>query len=81
MRPWVTGPQPFNPGTPGPRTNRYTTAQPRPWPTTYQIPARGLGAMPVFGLGITVPIFNNAYAGGAPIYNIAMLGLSKGPFG
>ena len=76
-----TGGQVFNPGIPGPRTNPLTQAgEPRIWPTIYRVPARGIGAMPMFQIGATIPIQNNQFAGGAPIYNIAMPGLSKGPF-
>jgi hypothetical protein len=77
-----TGGGVFNPGFVGPRTNLESQGScVRPWPTIYTIPARGLGAMPTFQLGPTLPVFNNRLAGGAPGYNIMMPGLGKTPFG
>ncbi len=81
-RRFLTGAQVFDPGTPGPRTNLETQgAYPRTWPTIYGIRLMGLGAMPVFGLGPTAPVFNNQIAGGAPFYNLAIPGLARSPFG
>ena len=80
--PWFTGTNPVNLGVGGPRTNFETQAgMPRVWPTNYRIPLRGIGAMPTFSLGFSLPVFNNQLAGGAPGYNVMMPGLGKQPFG
>lgn len=74
--------QVFNPGDAGPRTNLENQANcPRVWPVVYGVRLMGLGSMPVFGLGPTLPVFNNQYAGGAPGYNVMIPGLGKSPFG
>lgn len=81
-RTFVTGGQVFNPGTAGPRTNfENQGAIARVWPNVYRIPARGLGAMPIFSLGAAPFVFNNAYAGGAPIYYLLIPGIGRVPFG
>lgn len=80
--PWVSGANVVNLGEPGPRSNfENQGAMPRVWPAIYQVPARGIGAMPLFQLGPTVPTFNNSLAPYAPGYNVLMPGLSKKPFG
>jgi hypothetical protein len=80
--PWYTGTQVINLGTGGPRTNLENQAGlPRVWPTAYRVALRGIGAMPVFGLGFSLPVFNNQLAGGAVGYNVMMPGLGKPPFG
>lgn len=81
-RRFETGGQVFNPGTPGPRSNLENQGNyPRVWPVIYRVRAMGLGGMPVFGLGPSVPVRNNAYAGGDPIYNLLIPGLARSPFG
>jgi hypothetical protein len=81
-RRFEAGGQVFNPGIPGPRSNLENQGNcPRVWPVIYQVRAMGLGAMPVFGLGFSNPVFNNAYAGGAPIYNMLIPGIGRSPFG
>jgi len=79
---FLVGSTVFHPGEVGPRTNLESQgACPRVWVPTYQIPARGLGAMPVFQIGPTKPVFNNQIAGGGPGYNTVLPGLGKSPFG
>jgi hypothetical protein len=80
---FILGPQVFNPGFPaGPRTNLESQgACPRVWPVVYRVPLRGVGNLGLFQLGPTLPVFNNALAGGAPGYNVMMPGLGKNPFG
>lgn len=81
-RQWRDGGQIYNPGVPGPRSNLEVQAlDPRIWPAAYQVPARGLGAMPAYQIGITIPIQNNQYAGGSTVYNTVIPGLAKSPFG
>lgn len=78
---WHSGGQVYNPGEAGPRSNPQAQGlDPRVWPTIYSVPARGLGAMPLFQLGVTIPIINNQYAGGQPMRALAMPGLFKSPF-
>lgn len=81
--PWFTGAQTVNLGVGGPRTSpEYQGNEPRVWPAAFRVPARGLGAMPVFALGVTDPVFNNQYASGyMPGYNVMIPGLAKTPFG
>ena len=81
-RRFLTGGQVFNPGDAGPRSNLENQGNmPRTWPVIYQVRAMGLGAMPVFGIGYTTPVFNNSLAGGAPIYNMLIPGIGRSPFG
>lgn len=80
--PWYAGTNPVNLGEGGPRLNPESAAYaPRWWPTVHQIPLRGMGAMPTFVLGPTLPVFNNQIAGGAPGRNILMPGIARQPFG
>lgn len=80
--PWFAGTSPVNLGIDGPRTNMESQGMMlRTWPTAYRIPARGIGAMPVFQLGATVPVFNNSLAPFAPGRNVLMPGIAKKPFG
>ncbi len=80
--PWVSGRNLVNLGEPGPRTNIESQGSMlRVWPSAYQIPARGIGAMPLFQLGLTVPVFNNSLAQFAPGRNVLMPGIAKKPFG
>jgi hypothetical protein len=78
---WVETGQVHNPGVAGPRTNIENQGScPRPWPTIYRVRAMGVGAMPMFVRGPSMPVFNNQIAGGAPGYNISMPGMGKNPF-
>lgn len=80
--PWSAGAGIFDPGTSTPRTNLESQgACPRIWPTIYRVPARGLGAMPLYQLGPTAAVFNNQYAPYATGYSIQMPGMSKLPYG
>ncbi len=79
---FLTGGDVFNPGEVGPRSNfENQGACPRVWPVIYGVRLMGLGAMPVFQIGPTTPVFNNQLAGGAPGYNISMPGIGKSPYG
>ena len=81
-RRFLIGAQVFDPGTPGPRTNLENQGScPRVWPVVHRVRLMGLGAMPVFSLGYSAPVFNNAYAGGAPIYDVLIPGIGRSPFG
>lgn len=80
--PWSAGAGVFDPGTSTARTNLEAQgACPRVWPTVYRVPAMGLGAMPLYQLGPTTPVFNNAVVGVNQGYMVQMPGLSKTPFG
>lgn len=79
---WHVGGAVVNPGTPGPRINAVQQSMcPRVWPAAYQVPARGIGAMPLFQLGVTIPVANNAFAGGQPMRQLAMPGIAKSGIG
>jgi hypothetical protein len=56
-------------------------ACPRTWPVIYRVPARGMGGMPTFVRGPSMPVFNNQVAGGAPGYNVSIPGMGKSPYG
>lgn len=80
--PWVTVAGLFNPGESVPRTNLENQALcPKPWPTIYKIPAMGLGAMPLFQLGATLPVQMNRYANFSVGRNVLLPGLAKLPYG
>lgn len=79
---WTDSGQVYDPGFAGPRTNLENQGScPRTWPTIYRVPLRGVGGMPVFVRGPSLPVFNNSVAGGKPGYNVSMPGLGKSPFG
>ena len=83
--PWVEGLQPHNPGVSGgPRLHalsEFQGAMPRVWPTTYHWTLMGLGAMPLYALGVTTPTFNNRLAPMSVGYNTMLPGMSRRPFG
>lgn len=80
--PWSTGPGVFNPGVSAPRRNlEHQADMPRVWPTIYRVAAMGLGAMPLYQLGPTAPVFNNSYSPVAHGYMVQMPGMSKLPYG
>lgn len=83
--PWVTGLQPNNPGiSGGPRVSaigEHEANTPRVWPTQYGWRLMGLGAMPLFQLGYTAPVFNNQFAPMSVGRNIMIPRLSRLPFG
>lgn len=80
--PWSTGPGVFDPGTSTPRTNLEAQGScPRVWPTIYRVPAMGLGAMPLYQLGPTSPVFNNSLSPVQYGYHVQMPGMSKLPYG
>lgn len=83
--PWVEGYQPNNLGiSGGPRysaTGEVEAAFPRTWPTPYGWRLMGLGAMPLFQLGYTAPVFNNQFSPYPPGYNVIMPGINRTPFG
>ena len=80
---WRTAPDLVQGSDAGPRTNPESTIQPRPWPTIYSVPARGLGANPTFQIGQTPVVFNNPFrfANRAQARTMFMPGLGKLPFG
>lgn len=74
--------QVFNPGEVGPRSNFENQGNcPRVWPVVYGVRLMGLGAMPVFSIGASLPVFNNQLSGGMPGYNMMIPGIGKSPFG
>jgi hypothetical protein len=54
---------------------------PKPWPAQYAWSLMGLGAMPLFQLGYTAPVFNNQMSPQSVGYNTIMPGLNRTPFG
>jgi len=84
--PWVApGMETVNYGdTSGPRWNATGEVEanlPKPWPAQYAWTLRGLGAMPLFQLGYTAPVFNNQFSPMSVGYNVIIPGLSRTPFG
>ena len=78
------GYQPTNLGVPGPRTSvigEWQANMLRTWPTIYNVPAMGLGAMPLFALGYTAPTNNNQLSPYSPGMQVIMPGLTRTPFG
>lgn len=54
---------------------------PKPWPVQYQWKLMGLGAMPLYQLGYTAPVFNNQLSPMSVGYNTFMPGINRTPFG
>jgi hypothetical protein len=83
--PWEDGYQPVNLGTSGgPRVSAIGEVEanvPRTWPVPYAWRLMGLGAMPLFQLGPTVPTFNNQIAPAQYGYNWMMPGINRNPTG
>lgn len=85
--PWVTGNQPVNLGVSGgPRLSALgeSTAQVKPWPSSYAWALMGLypaGQWPLFQLGYTAPVFNNQLSPAPFGYNYIMPGMARTPFG
>jgi hypothetical protein len=80
--PWVTGNPLVDLGEDAPRTNLEVQGKAvKPWPSAYRWSLMGLGAMPLFQLGATQPVFNNQLAPYAPGFNMQTPGLAKKPFG
>lgn len=79
---WTDSEGIYHPGTPGPRTNiENQGACPRVWPVAYRVPLRGVGGMPRFVRGPSLPVFNNQVSGGKPGYNTQIPGMGKSPYG
>jgi hypothetical protein len=80
--PWNAGFSPENLGNSVPVINAEMEARtPRVWPAQYAWTLMGLGAMPLFQIGVTQPVWNNSYSPYAPAMNNLMPGLSKLPYG
>lgn len=54
---------------------------PKPWPAQYGWRLMGIGAMPLYQLGYTAPVFNNQMAPMSVGYNTIMPGINRTPFG
>lgn len=79
---WTDSGQVYDPGVAGPRSNvENQGACPRVWPVIYRVRLMGLGAMPTYVRGPSLPVFNNQIAGGKPGYNTTIPGMGKSPYG